>query len=91
MFFLGFWLVGIMPRPHIKNESILNPSNFTDGSVSTGGRADLEMCFLDPEVQSILKKITQLDVEKVFPTKKQTIKPPKYKLLTDEQVEEVSI
>ncbi|XP_072263819.1 small ribosomal subunit protein mS22 [Pyxicephalus adspersus] len=44
--------------------------------------------FTDPEVQSILKKITGLDLEKVFQPVKQESKPPEYRLMTQEQYEQ---
>ncbi|XP_075057774.1 small ribosomal subunit protein mS22 [Mixophyes fleayi] len=44
--------------------------------------------FTDPEVQSILKKITGLNLEKVFQPAKQESKPPTYKLMTQQQYEE---
>lgn len=45
--------------------------------------------FTDVEVQGILTRITGLDLNKVFRPVKQELKPPKYKLLTDAQLEEV--
>ncbi|KAL7851451.1 hypothetical protein AOLI_G00218070 [Acnodon oligacanthus] len=44
--------------------------------------------FTDTEVQNILTQITGLDLSKVFQPVKQELKPPKYKLLTDTQLEE---
>ncbi|KAM9315812.1 small ribosomal subunit protein mS22 [Gastrophryne carolinensis] len=44
--------------------------------------------FTDPEVQTILRKITGLDLEKVFQPVKQVSKPPTYKLMTLEQYEQ---
>ncbi|TSP46808.1 28S ribosomal protein S22, mitochondrial [Bagarius yarrelli] len=44
--------------------------------------------FTDAEVQDILMRITGLDLDKVFRPVKQELKPPKYKLLTDTQLEE---
>ncbi|XP_018429086.1 PREDICTED: 28S ribosomal protein S22, mitochondrial isoform X1 [Nanorana parkeri] len=44
--------------------------------------------FTDPEVQSMLKKITGLDLEKVFQPVKQERKLPTYKLMTQEQYEQ---
>lgn len=40
-------------------------------------------------MQDILTRITGLDLEKVFRPIKQELKPPKYKLMTDAQLEEV--
>ncbi|XP_036412553.1 28S ribosomal protein S22, mitochondrial [Colossoma macropomum] len=44
--------------------------------------------YTDAEVQDILTRITGLDLSKVFQPVKQELKPPKYKLLTDAQLEE---
>uniref|UniRef100_UPI00398E5771 small ribosomal subunit protein mS22 n=1 Tax=Pristiophorus japonicus TaxID=55135 RepID=UPI00398E5771 len=44
--------------------------------------------FMDGEVQSILARITGLDLEKVFKPVKQQLTPPAYKLMTNEQLEE---
>ncbi|KAF7654079.1 hypothetical protein LDENG_00074700 [Lucifuga dentata] len=43
--------------------------------------------FTDPAVQDILTRITGLDLQKVFRPIKQELKPPTYKLMTDEQLE----
>ncbi|MEQ2317027.1 hypothetical protein AMECASPLE_038605 [Ameca splendens] len=44
--------------------------------------------FADPAVQDILTRITGLDLQKVFRPIKQELKPPTYKLMTDEQLEQ---
>ncbi|XP_078266156.1 small ribosomal subunit protein mS22 [Rhinoraja longicauda] len=44
--------------------------------------------FMDEEVQNMLGRITGLNLEKVFKPKKQQLKPPQYKLFTDEQLDE---
>ncbi|XP_067898208.1 28S ribosomal protein S22, mitochondrial isoform X2 [Heterodontus francisci] len=43
---------------------------------------------MDDDVQSILTRITGLDLEKVFKPVKRRLKPPTYKLMTNEQLEE---
>ena len=40
-------------------------------------------------MQDILTRITGLDLDKVFKPIKQELKPPTYKLMTDEQLEQV--
>lgn len=45
--------------------------------------------FTDPAVQEILTRITGLDLQKVFKPIKQELKPPTYKLMTDEQLKQV--
>ncbi|KAM3615934.1 uncharacterized protein V6R79_009896 [Siganus canaliculatus] len=44
--------------------------------------------FTDPTVQDILTRITGLDLQKVFRPIKQQLKPPTYKLMTDEQLQQ---
>lgn len=44
---------------------------------------------MDEEVQSILVKMTGLDLEKTFKPAIQELKPPTYKLMTQTQLEEV--
>ncbi|XP_078419802.1 small ribosomal subunit protein mS22 isoform X1 [Cetorhinus maximus] len=44
--------------------------------------------FMDEDVQSILTSVTGLDLQKVFKRVKQQLKPPTYKLMTNEQLEE---
>uniref|UniRef100_A0A1A8CT24 Mitochondrial ribosomal protein S22 n=1 Tax=Nothobranchius kadleci TaxID=1051664 RepID=A0A1A8CT24_NOTKA len=44
--------------------------------------------FSDPAVQDILTRITGLDLQKVFRPIKQELKPPTYKLMTSEQLEQ---
>ena len=45
--------------------------------------------FMDEEVQSILIKMTGLDLLKIFKPAIQETKPPTYKLMTQAQLEEV--
>lgn len=47
-----------------------------------------ELQVTDPTVQDILTRITGLDLQKVFRPLKQELKPPTYKLMTDEQLEQ---
>lgn len=44
----------------------------------------------DTVVQGILTRLTGLDLQKVFRPIKQELKPPKYKLMTDEQLQQVN-
>ncbi|GAA6092382.1 28S ribosomal protein S22, mitochondrial [Tachysurus ichikawai] len=59
-------------------------------SLSAGKNTDQvpKAQFTDAEVQDILKRITGLDLNKVFRPIKQELKPPKYKLLTEAQLKE---
>ncbi|XP_067221556.1 28S ribosomal protein S22, mitochondrial [Chanodichthys erythropterus] len=58
-------------------------------SVSRSSSVDLPKAqFTDKEVQDILTKITGLDLEKVFRPLREQLTPPKYKLMTDTELEE---
>ncbi|NWJ00517.1 RT22 protein, partial [Crypturellus undulatus] len=46
--------------------------------------------FSDEAVQSLLYKMTGLNLEKVFKSTKKELKPPTYKLMTDAQLEEAT-
>lgn len=49
-----------------------------------------QLKFTDPAVQDILTRLTGLDLQKVFRPIKQEMKPPTYKLMTDEQLQQVN-
>ncbi|XP_054884830.1 28S ribosomal protein S22, mitochondrial [Poeciliopsis prolifica] len=55
---------------------------------ATVPRAGAKARFTDAAVQDILSRITGLDLQKVFRPIKQELKPPTYKLMTDEQLEQ---
>ncbi|ROL55221.1 28S ribosomal protein S22, mitochondrial [Anabarilius grahami] len=58
-------------------------------SVSRSSSVDVPKAqFTDTEVQDILTKITGLDLEKVFRPLREQLTPPKYKLMTDTELEE---
>ncbi|KAJ3590200.1 hypothetical protein NHX12_008154 [Muraenolepis orangiensis] len=46
--------------------------------------------FTDPSVQEVLTKITGVDLQKVFRPGQQDMKPPRYKLMTDTQLDEAT-
>ncbi|XP_072330662.1 small ribosomal subunit protein mS22 isoform X1 [Scyliorhinus torazame] len=62
-----------------------HPDPGDPGTKSAGSRKPQ---FMDDDVQSVLTRITGLDLEKVFKPVKQQLKPPTYKLMTNEQLEE---
>ncbi|XP_072174836.1 small ribosomal subunit protein mS22-like [Diadema setosum] len=45
--------------------------------------------FSDPEIQTLLKRITGLNVEKVFRPAKQSLEPPTYKLVSSKKLQEL--
>lgn len=58
--------------------------------LSDGGTPDhTKPHFADPAVQDILTRLTGVDLQKVFRPQKQELKPPVYKLMTDEQLQKV--
>ncbi|XP_040902724.1 28S ribosomal protein S22, mitochondrial [Toxotes jaculatrix] len=59
-------------------------SGTQDSAVSDSAKPQ----FTDPAVQDILTRITGLDLQKVFRPIQQELKPPTYKLMTDEQLEQ---
>lgn len=52
-------------------------------------KRDGKPSFTDEAVQDLLYRMTGLDLQKVFRPAKQELKPPKYKLLTEKQLQEV--
>ncbi|KAL2096241.1 hypothetical protein ACEWY4_008389 [Coilia grayii] len=63
------------------------PSASSDRCLCSAARANVS--FSDPEVQQLLKRVTGCDLQKVFrPTQQPTLRPPSYKLLTDQQLQE---
>ncbi|XP_030729231.1 small ribosomal subunit protein mS22 isoform X2 [Globicephala melas] len=59
------------------------------GSEAESGSSKIKKpTFMDEEVQSILIKMTGLDLKKIFKPAIQEVKPPTYKLMTQAQLEE---
>uniref|UniRef100_A0A3Q3KL32 28S ribosomal protein S22, mitochondrial n=2 Tax=Monopterus albus TaxID=43700 RepID=A0A3Q3KL32_MONAL len=61
---------------------------FCSGSQDNAPSANAKPRFTDPAVQDILTSITGLDLQKVYRPIKQELKPAKYKLMTEEQLEQ---
>ncbi|XP_014347083.1 28S ribosomal protein S22, mitochondrial [Latimeria chalumnae] len=62
----------------------------TSMDTATVSQSVRKIQFTDEEVQSILTKITGLNLQKIFKPVKQELKPPLYKLMSDTQVEEAT-
>ncbi|XP_007113432.2 small ribosomal subunit protein mS22 [Physeter macrocephalus] len=61
------------------------------GSEAESGSSEIKKpTFMDEEVQSILIKMTGLDLQKIFKPAIQEVKPPTYKLMTQAQLEEAT-
>ncbi|XP_035241508.1 28S ribosomal protein S22, mitochondrial [Anguilla anguilla] len=59
-------------------------------STENGTRDGRKPKFQDEDVQEILTRITGMDLHKIFKPVKQELKPPTYKLMTDEQLQEAT-
>ncbi|KAF6716879.1 28S ribosomal protein S22, mitochondrial [Oryzias melastigma] len=71
-------------------QTLLKWSARTCCSETHGTGEDVQPQFTDPAVQDILSRITGLDLQKVFRPIKQELKPPTYKLMTDEQLQQAT-
>ncbi|XP_023368835.1 28S ribosomal protein S22, mitochondrial isoform X2 [Otolemur garnettii] len=61
------------------------------GSEAESGKSEIKKpTFMDEEVQSILMKMTGLNLQKTFKPAIQELKPPTYKLMTQAQLEEAT-
>ncbi|XP_043348783.1 28S ribosomal protein S22, mitochondrial isoform X2 [Dermochelys coriacea] len=61
------------------------------GSEADKKKSDVtKPCFTDELVQSLLSKMTGLDLQKIFRPIKQELKPPTYKLMTEKQLAEAT-
>uniref|UniRef100_A0A3Q4GAP0 Mitochondrial ribosomal protein S22 n=1 Tax=Neolamprologus brichardi TaxID=32507 RepID=A0A3Q4GAP0_NEOBR len=63
-------------------------NSLTSMSFSAAATDHAKPQFTDSAVQDILTRITGLDLQKVYRPIKQELKPPTYKLMTDEQLEQ---
>ncbi|XP_063162786.1 small ribosomal subunit protein mS22 isoform X2 [Candoia aspera] len=50
----------------------------------------LKPSFMDEKVQNLLLKMTGIDLQKIFKARKQELKPPEYKVMTESQLEKAS-
>uniref|UniRef100_A0A8C5QD74 Mitochondrial ribosomal protein S22 n=1 Tax=Leptobrachium leishanense TaxID=445787 RepID=A0A8C5QD74_9ANUR len=73
--------IGLMVRRRLRSEIAGRCRTMCSG-------APRSAVFSDPDVQSLLKKMTGLNLEKIFKPKKQELSPPTYKLLTEAQYQE---
>lgn len=73
---------------HTSKLYALNQSDGNGGAKIENG-IDIEALFLDKRVQDILKKVTGLDLNKVYRTRHKPLSTPKYQFLTDEQLEKL--
>ncbi|XP_067158038.1 small ribosomal subunit protein mS22 [Apteryx mantelli] len=60
------------------------------GQDAAAGSSDTRPAFTDEAVQNLLYKMTGLNLQKVFRPVKKELKPPKYKLMTEAQLEEAT-
>ncbi|CAB3374123.1 Hypothetical predicted protein [Cloeon dipterum] len=73
-------------RNHLK--AVRHFSNNSD-AMNSGVERDPSQIFISPEVQSLLKELTAVNLDKVFEIKRyqEKLSTPKYKFMTDEEVE----
>ncbi|XP_072524698.1 small ribosomal subunit protein mS22 [Salminus brasiliensis] len=84
---------GITSVDHDTGEILKRAKRLTCSLLSNDGQGAERLKtaqFADAEVQDILTRIAGLDLNKVFQPVKQELKPPKYRLLTDTQLEEAA-
>ncbi|XP_002716598.2 small ribosomal subunit protein mS22 isoform X1 [Oryctolagus cuniculus] len=75
-----------LPRPF----EVGLPRRLLTSEAEPGSSALKKPTFMDEEVQSILIKMTGLNLEKTFKPAVQELKPPTYKLMTQAQLEEAT-
>ncbi|KAM6442981.1 small ribosomal subunit protein mS22 [Liasis olivaceus] len=64
---------------------------FCEGPDAEETKADVQKpCFMDEKVQNLLLKMTGIDLQKIFKARKQELKPPVYKVMTEAQLEKAS-
>uniref|UniRef100_A0A6M2CT39 Putative 28s ribosomal protein ovary overexpressed n=1 Tax=Rhipicephalus microplus TaxID=6941 RepID=A0A6M2CT39_RHIMP len=68
-------------RRSCANSSCADPYKSTD-------KIDVEALFISPKVQNFLQKLTGFDVDKIFAPVPVPLNTPRYKFLTDEQLEQ---
>ncbi|XP_075402958.1 small ribosomal subunit protein mS22 isoform X2 [Tenrec ecaudatus] len=93
-------LVGFRSQTRLRPNALLQPRPGPCGAgspcrrlASTPESGDSGMkkpAFMDEEVQSILTKMTGLCLQKIFKPAVQELKPPIYKVMTQEQLEEAT-
>ncbi|XP_040860152.1 28S ribosomal protein S22, mitochondrial [Ochotona curzoniae] len=79
---------GGLPQPPPRPLEPGLPRRLLSSGPEPGSSAIKKPTFMDEEVQSILVKMTGLDLEKTFKPAIQELKPPTYKLMTQTQLEE---
>ncbi|XP_059776204.1 small ribosomal subunit protein mS22 isoform X3 [Balaenoptera ricei] len=92
------WRVCFRARPRPRPGSLFQPLPGVCGAgtpcrglgseAESGSSKIKKPTFMDEEVQSILIKMTGLDLRKIFKPAIQEVKPPTYKLMTQAQLEE---
>ncbi|ELW48576.1 28S ribosomal protein S22, mitochondrial [Tupaia chinensis] len=85
----------IQPRPGALLQPLSQPCEAglpcrRVGSADSDSSKVKKPAFMDEEVQSILIKMTGLDLQKTFKPAIQALKPPTYKLMTQAQLEEAT-
>ncbi|XP_010365059.2 28S ribosomal protein S22, mitochondrial isoform X1 [Rhinopithecus roxellana] len=82
------WLCGLLQPLPCCFEVGLPRCRFSSEAAESGSPETKKPTFMDEEVQSILTKMTGLNLQKTFKPAVQELKPPTYKLMTQAQLEE---
>ncbi|XP_006846718.1 PREDICTED: 28S ribosomal protein S22, mitochondrial [Chrysochloris asiatica] len=78
-------------QPLVGSCGARSPCRRLASEASESGNPEIKKpTFMDEEVQSILIKMTGLNLQKIFKPAVQELKPPTYKLMTQEQLEEAT-
>ncbi|XP_003740292.1 28S ribosomal protein S22, mitochondrial [Galendromus occidentalis] len=82
-------LFGLRPLHNAsRNMSTLSPPKKLDPNYVSTESMDVERLFLHADVRKILKKLTGMDLNRIFALRKQENSVPSYKLMTDEELKQ---
>eukprot|EP00074_Homo_sapiens_P058465 XP_006713766.1 28S ribosomal protein S22, mitochondrial isoform X2 [Homo sapiens] len=84
------WHGGLLQPLPCSFEMGLPRRRFSSEAAESGSPETKKPTFMDEEVQSILTKMTGLNLQKTFKPAIQELKPPTYKLMTQAQLEEAT-
>ncbi|XP_008592599.1 PREDICTED: 28S ribosomal protein S22, mitochondrial isoform X2 [Galeopterus variegatus] len=82
--------LGSLLQPLLRPFEVGLPSRGLGSEAASGSSEIKKPAFMDEEVQSILIKMTGLNLQKTFKPAIQELKPPTYKLMTQAQLEEAT-
>ncbi|XP_054838364.1 28S ribosomal protein S22, mitochondrial [Eublepharis macularius] len=84
-------VASLIPRWSHLSRTLLGRRGLCQGSEADENRSNItQPSFMDERVQKLLYQMTGLDLQKIFKPIKQELEPPKYKLMTELQLEEAT-